>query len=445
MPSVVQFIIRICQRVNVCVCHERTNAARHIGKCHVCVEVLMTADVNLVEKALSQWSILVQGGVVFILLIFFAVAWFTTKRKVLLSWTLAWAMDALAMLFVYHGVGTDTTSFQVISVYEGYGISKLLFAFFLSLGLYQYRRVSFAMETIVPRWLYWLVGGWALLLFMMNGNAIREQIVVYSALGLLLVSVGLDTIIRDKSRGARLLAFILILDAIWFLHHAVVLFPALWGDKVPSYMSHISFADAISEFTVGLACLLAAGLRAMDEMWEANKKLEASQQALRNLVDADPLTGLYNQRKFRGFMGDVSGKSGVLIFMDVDKFKSVNDNWGHAAGDLSLRRVADMMRQVFRAEDGLFRMGGDEFLAVGFGLSHKDAKERIDRLRELLALPDENGIPIFISAGISEFGGNTPIDEALAMADSSMYEDKSLRRRDSSTSIRIGGGRTGKG
>ncbi|MCK5878337.1 MAG: GGDEF domain-containing protein, partial [Holophagae bacterium] len=232
------------------------------------------------------------------------------------------------------------------------------------------------------------------------------------------------------------------IDAAWFLHHGLVILPALWGAEIPAYMSHISFVDAISEFTVGLACLLAAGLRAMDEMWEANKKLEASQQALRNLVDADPLTGLYNRRKFRGFMGDISDSTGILIFMDVDRFKSVNDNWGHVAGDLSLRRVADEMRSVFRAKDGLFRMGGDEFLAVAFGLSREDAKERIIRLRTLLEVPDENGIPIYISAGISEFGGDSPLDEALAMADSAMYEDKSIRRRDSSTSIRAKGTKT---
>ncbi|PJB78636.1 MAG: GGDEF domain-containing protein, partial [Acidobacteria bacterium CG_4_9_14_3_um_filter_49_7] len=145
----------------------------------------------------------------------------------------------------------------------------------------------------------------------------------------------------------------------------------------------------------------------------------------------------YNRRRFRGFMRNLAGTTGVLIFMDVDRFKSVNDNWGHAAGDLSLRRVADAMRSVFRAEDGLFRMGGDEFLAVAFGLSKEDARDRITRLRELLEEPDENGIPIYISAGISEFTGDTPVDEALAMADSSMYENKSLRRRDSSTSIRV--------
>ncbi|NOY22864.1 MAG: GGDEF domain-containing protein [Acidobacteria bacterium] len=403
----------------------------------------MTGTPDLVGMVLSRWSITVQGGVIFVLFAFFAVAWALTRRKVLLTWTLAWAMDALAMIFVYHAVGINITSFRVVTVYVGYGVAKLLFGLFMVLGLYQYRRASFAMEGVVPRWLYWLIGGWILLLFVLNGNVIFIQIAVYFALGLLLMVASLDALSHDKFKGVRILASILILDAVWFLHHSLVLLPVFWGRVAPDYMSHISFVDAIFEFAVGLACLLAAGLRAMDEMWEANKRLEFSQQALRNLVDADPLTGLYNRRKFRGFMGDLSGTTGILIFMDVDKFKSVNDNWGHAAGDLSLRRVADMMRQVFRAEDGLFRMGGDEFLAVAFGLSHKDAKERIARLRELLAVPDENGIPIFISAGISEFGGDTPIDEALAMADSSMYENKSLRRRDSSTSIRIRGGKTG--
>ena len=420
----------------------------------------MGGEPDIVGLALSRWSIIVQGGVAFFLLIFFAVAWATTKRKVLLSWTLAWSMNALAMLIVYQTVGSSTASFSVSSYYVGYGVAKLLFGFFLALGLYQFRRASFAAGSIVPHWLYWLMGGWAVLLFVLGGEAVRTQILVYVALGLLLASVSLDTFIEEKSRGAKLLVFVLLLEAAWFLHHAVVLFPAFWGADPPSYMSHISFADAISDFAVGFACLLAASLRAMDEMllndgrvivrgvdlvadvramdeiWEANKKLETSQESLRNLVDADPLTGLYNRRKLRGFMGDVSGTTGVLIFMDLDKFKSINDNWGHSGGDISLRRVADAMRSVFRAKDGLFRMGGDEFLAVAFGLSREDVKERIARLRRLLEVPDENGIPVFISAGISEFGRGVPLDEALAMADSAMYEDKSLRRKDSSASIR---------
>jgi len=397
----------------------------------------MNPEPNLVGMALSRWSIMVQGGVILVLFAFFATAWALTKRKVLLTWTLAWGMDALAMAFVYHAVGVDTTSFQVVSIYVGYGLAKLLFGLFLALGLYQYRRASFAMGAVIPHWLYWLIGGWIVLLILLNGNAVLIQIAVYLVLGFLLVAVSLDALSHEKSRGVRILASILILDAAWFLHHALVLLPVLWGGGIPGYMSHISFVDAIFEFTVGLACLLAAGLRAMEEMWEANKKLEFSQRALRNLVDADPLTGLYNRRRFRGFMGNLNGKTGTLIFMDLDRFKSVNDNWGHAAGDLSLKRVADEMRSIFRAEDGLFRMGGDEFLAVAFGLSKEDARERIARLRELLEEPDENGIPIYISAGISEFTGDTPVDEALAMADSSMYENKSLRRRDSSTSIRV--------
>jgi diguanylate cyclase (GGDEF)-like protein len=338
-------------------------------------------------------------------------------------------MDGLAMLLVYQAVGTDTTSFQVVFFYVGYGVAKLMFAFFLVLGLYQYRRASFAMGNTMPRWLYWIMGGWAALLFVLGGNTLWTQIVVYSALGLLLASVSLDTLFREKFWGARLLAFVLLLDAAWFLHHAVVLLPVLWGVDAPKYMSHISFLDAISEFTVGLACLLASGLRAMDEMREANRKLEASQQALRNLVDADPLTGLYNRRSFRGFMGNVSAATGVLIFLDVDKFKSVNDNWGHSAGDITLQRVADAMRTVFRSKDGLFRMGGDEFLVVAFGLSKDDAKRRVMRLRRMLVTPDDNGIPISVSAGISLFDEEIPLDEALTMADSDMYVDKSLRRR----------------
>ncbi len=395
------------------------------------------------EFALSKWSITVQGGVIFILLVFFTLSWITTKRKVLLTWSLAWIMDLIALLLVYQATGADIVALKTHLFYVGYGVSKLLYVFFLVLGLYQYRRASFAMGEMVPRWLIWGLLGWAALLILLHVDAVQAQLMVYIAVVLLLFVTSIDTLFREKAKGARLLAFVLLMDGTWFLHHAIALFPHLWGGEIPNYMNHISFADAISEFTVGLACLLAAGLRVMDEVWEANKKLEASQRALRNLVDVDPLTGLYNRRKFRGFMQDASQQSGILIFLDVDKFKSINDNWGHAAGDVCLRRVADTMRSVFRSEDGLFRMGGDEFLIVAFGLSENDASERIAHLREILIVPDENGIPISVSAGLGEFGKGKALDEVLAFADSAMYEDKTFRRRDSSTSIRIRGRKTG--
>ncbi|NOZ12594.1 MAG: GGDEF domain-containing protein [Acidobacteria bacterium] len=397
----------------------------------------MPTNVNAVEFALSKWSIAVQGGVIFILLVFFALSWITTKRKVLLTWSLAWIMDLTALLLVYQAAGADIVALKTHLFYVGYGVSKLLYVFFLVLGLYQYRRASFAMGEMVPRWLIWGLLSWAALLILLRVDAVQAQLMVYAAVVLLLSLAGIDTLFREKSRGARLLAFVLLMDGAWFLHHSLVLLPHLWGAEIPGYMSHISFADAISEFTVGLACLLAAGLRVMDEVWEANKKLEASQGALRNLVDADPLTGLYNRRKFRSFMEDASQQSGILIFLDVDRFKSVNDNWGHGAGDACLRRVADTMRSVFRSEDGLFRMGGDEFLVVAFGLSVADANERVTRLREILIVPDENGIPVSVSAGLGEFGKGKALDEVLAFADSAMYEDKAFRRRDSSASIRI--------
>ncbi|HHQ48339.1 MAG TPA: GGDEF domain-containing protein [Acidobacteria bacterium] len=208
----------------------------------------------------------------------------------------------------------------------------------------------------------------------------------------------------------------------------MALFPVFQGGKAPGYMGHISFVDAGAEVLLGVVLLLALGRAAVDEMAEANERLEAAQRWLRELVDADPLTGLHNRRGLRRFLSEAGDATGVLIYLDVDHFKSINDRWGHVAGDACLRRVGDGLREVFRNEDGKFRMGGDEFLVVAPGLAPEEARERIERLRRMLARSVEGQPAIGVSAGIAPFTPGTPMDEVLASADHAMYEDKGARR-----------------
>jgi diguanylate cyclase (GGDEF)-like protein len=117
----------------------------------------------------------------------------------------------------------------------------------------------------------------------------------------------------------------------------------------------------------------------------------------------------------------------VVIYIDVDRFKTINDRWGHATGDTCLVRVATALRTVFRAEDGLFRIGGDEFLVVAPGLEPEDALERIARLRTIIGRSQGGNPAITVSVGVSKFGSEVPMDQALALADAAMYEEKALR------------------
>jgi diguanylate cyclase (GGDEF)-like protein len=238
-----------------------------------------------------------------------------------------------------------------------------------------------------------------------------------------LILSGVLAVRQEDLRGGRIAGFVFFVHGMLFVHHFVVLTPAFLDMPVPAYMSRISFVDAVSEFLVGLGCILALGLRSVDEAEGANLRLEASERALRDLVDADPLTGLFNRRRLRPFVEAVT-EGGLVLFIDVDQFKAINDSWGHATGDACLRRVADVLRQVVRTSDGLFRMGGDEFLVVAPGLGLEDARRRVQLLRETLARPDDRGVALSVSIGMAPFDDETRLDQAMAAADAAMYRDK---------------------
>ncbi len=103
------------------------------------------------------------------------------------------------------------------------------------------------------------------------------------------------------------------------------------------------------------------------------------------LALTDPLTSLYNQRYLRrhlsGLMQSGQGRPIALLMIDVDHFKIVNDQFGHANGDVALRMIADVFRENIRAFDSLARYGGEEFVVVMPGSNPDDASAAAERLR----------------------------------------------------------------
>ncbi len=394
-----------------------------------------TQLVAALEVALTRWSIGVQAGIVTVLVVVFGFAWFTTRRRVALSWAVAWCLDAVALSAVFFiawkwGVLSNT---GIHLLYVVYGVSKSLFALFLLVGLLQYRRFTLMLGRPFR---YWTIVGtlvWGAFLLVVCQDPVDVQLAVYVLVGCSFLTVSLHTLWFARRKGSRMVGTVLLIHGTLFIHHAVSLLPSLWGGEIPAFMSHVSFVDAVSEFLVGLGCVMAVGWRIIDEIAVAHRNLENAHRALRDLVDIDPLTGLANRRKLRDYVDGLKEQQGTLVYLDLDQFKMINDGWGHAAGDDCLCRVAHALRKAFRPEDGLFRIGGDEFLVIIPRLPEIDARTRIQRLRDMLAMPDERGIPMHVSVGIASFGEQVSLEDALEKADSAMYRDKGLRidkRRD---------------
>lgn len=168
----------------------------------------------------------------------------------------------------------------------------------------------------------------------------------------------------------------------------------------------------------------------------ADKLDESTQQELYNMGHLDALTNAYNRRHF---LDRLAGEFSFaerratplsLAFIDIDRFKEVNDTYGHPAGDFVLMRLAKLSRSVIREEDLFARFGGEEFILLLKGTDAPGAKILAERLRRLVAehdfMFDKKKIPITISIGLATYDKkNFKNEQALIKAaDKCLYESK---------------------
>ena len=158
------------------------------------------------------------------------------------------------------------------------------------------------------------------------------------------------------------------------------------------------------------------------------------QHLLQELANTDALTGLLNKRYFDAVVGALErrGQAFVLFYLDLDRFKPVNDTYGHAMGDRLLQEVGKRLQGCIRGSDYAFRLGGDEFALLLVGeLSAEDCRRKATKVgiavAEVYQL-DGNDIFIGTSCGWSLFPSECPsAEQARLLADKRMYADKQRR------------------
>ena len=132
-------------------------------------------------------------------------------------------------------------------------------------------------------------------------------------------------------------------------------------------------------------------------------------------------------------VGDPDGRSGrglAVVFCDLDGFKSINDRFGHSAGDAVLIEVARRLQHVVREGDTVARLGGDEFVVLADGVGRDEARDLAGRLRNAITPPmrvDSRAVRVGVSLGIGWAGCGMSIDEVLHTADERMYLEKRSR------------------
>ena len=206
---------------------------------------------------------------------------------------------------------------------------------------------------------------------------------------------------------------------------------ALKGSSKKSEMSvRLKTADGYKWHRVKLSSMEKNGkiYRTLGRMTDIDKEVNQ----MRQLSDAsmrDKLTGLYNKNTFYTLVDKYikdNGKRAILLFFDLDNFKSVNDQMGHLAGDEILINVADSIKHIFRSDDIVARFGGDEFIIFVKDSDEKIASGKIQSLREEITRikqeyhAENTGLSACI--GVSIYPGDAQdVEQLVAKADEAMY------------------------
>ncbi len=208
------------------------------------------------------------------------------------------------------------------------------------------------------------------------------------------------------------------------------------------------FYSLISRYRTPLALIAVAMLglmmlfhivRLRGQVSSRTRELQAAMVMAENEARTDTLTGLSNRRRFFEAMSrdlaqaSRSGLPLVLLYLDIDHFKQINDRYGHAAGDEVLRQLGSVFRQHCRSGDIVARIGGEEFALGSLNTSREDVMVVAERLRRAIeSKPVRIGntdIVITVSIGISMMErDDNAVEDLLRKADTALYQAKQAGR-----------------
>lgn len=221
--------------------------------------------------------------------------------------------------------------------------------------------------------------------------------------------------------------------AVETLHPARVLFLGLAILAVPL------IAVTRGDLEIGDRILLVSGtvittalslIRFVGAVREQNR----AQRALAHQVDHDMLTGLANRRAFSNRLHKDEAGNLTVFYLDLDRFKPINDGYGHAAGDAVLAVVAERLRRSVRPEDLVARLGGDEFAVLCAGLQPAGQQRLADRLAAAVAEPidlgDGNWVTVGTSIGVASTRDGIDPQALITEADHAMFDAKHSRHRE---------------
>ena len=357
------------------------------------------------------------------------------QTRALRYWTLAWTSLALALACLI-------VAFHIAKVaplfYSLYFFGEYIFGFMFVAGCRQHATGA----QLTRRQSLWLLpfGLIAASLPHVLHN-FNDQFMVHAFIIACFFSTAFWSLRPARKRdsnspGMRVMSVALLLLALNFFHYIAV-FGArydVWGWFMPTeYLKYTSIFDLILEILLGFGTVmvLMEGVRRAVEA--TNRELTAARDRLETMARVDPLTQAFNRHAFHSLLdreqtGTSADAAGCVVVIDIDNLKPLNDSHGHAAGDEAIRAVARSIRSLIRADDMLFRWGGDEFLLLLFGLAEAEARKRMERLNAPLAETRlqrvSEPVSVSVSYGIADFNKLAELQQAIEHADTAMYRRK---------------------
>jgi len=175
--------------------------------------------------------------------------------------------------------------------------------------------------------------------------------------------------------------------------------------------------------------------RSSDKMKKMKKDLEF-------FLRRDELTGLYNRRGYQDNMQNIQDSFGAILMCDIDHFKKVNDTYGNAVGDFTIKEISQCIKNNLRKDDMAVRWGGEEFFIFLPEITIDNAYMVSEKLRvsienNRIFYNDNIVFYITMSIGISELNAKIPLEHAIKNSDNAMYRSKSQGRNKSTIFNRL--------
>jgi len=237
---------------------------------------------------------------------------------------------------------------------------------------------------------------------------------------------------RSSGRGSgrKLFAVALLASSAFSAYYALLygaqyLTPAA---RAPAYLRYHDLYELILGMLLAFSAMMMWMEAQQEQLLQVNSELAQSRQEIARRSRIDALTGLFNRTALNEACEAGDPVSGVVVVVDLDNFKDVNDALGHMTGDEVLANVGNLIRTSIRKEDQAWRWGGDEFVLLFRDQTRDPVEERMRNLQERLSrfrLRGKGVLPVNLSWGMADLSHRS-LRQALEDADRQMY----LRKRE---------------